>query len=315
VKPQGQAGARGAAAPPEPELSIVVASTGARESELEDLGRCLESIAKQSPSVRAEVIVAARCERPGGLAPESPGLRWLCHPGATVFQLRARAIREARGAVVAVTEDHCRVALDWSERILAAHREWANAVAIGGAVENGSDGSLLDWANFFVTNGASAPPLRRGPHRRVALQANVSYKREFAPRAAVEEGYQEWRWNEDLRREGHVLVADDSIVVTHVQSFPWRRALAIHFHDARTVAAFRSRKAGPIEIVARTAIAMTVMAPLLVLRAVLAVAPKRRHTGTVAAALPWISALCLLRSLGAFAGFTTGAGPSAHEIY
>jgi hypothetical protein len=46
-----------------------------------------------------------------------PDVRWISRPGESVFQLRSAGYDACRGEIVAVTEDHCRPAADWIERI------------------------------------------------------------------------------------------------------------------------------------------------------------------------------------------------------
>src|SRR5262245_14267985 len=118
---------------------------------------CIKAVSLIAPQVAAaggEFIVAdgstappptdvELAELPGGKA-----IRWLSMPGSSVFQLRFAAYRAARGEVVTVTEDHVYVEPDWIERILAAHREFPGAGAIGGAVLNHTDEKVIDWAAF-----------------------------------------------------------------------------------------------------------------------------------------------------------------------
>jgi hypothetical protein len=82
---------------------------------------CLDSLHAQAQKIGAEVLVA---DCSGSALPDDHGLRypevtWLKLPGASVFQARATAMSQARGQVVAITEDHCRVHLDWCEQIVA----------------------------------------------------------------------------------------------------------------------------------------------------------------------------------------------------
>lgn len=256
---------------------------------------------------------------PQGLPPDAalryPHAQFHAIPGATIFQLRAALLRLASGPIVAITEDHCRVAPDWCRQIVQAHADWPASAVIGGVVENGATSRVLDWANFFVTNGGSMPPVPNGAHRKVALQATVSYKRRVVPTAFPPWGYMEWMLNQDLRRRGESLVSDDRIRVDHVQSFTLAQACAIHFHDSRSIAAFRSTRIGLPERVLRLAVAATAMAPLLFARSVLPIVAKRRYIGYLAAGLPFIALLCICRAAGALTGFAAGSGDSPSHIH
>src|SRR5258706_8817888 len=150
-----------------PPLSIAIAATqpwpAARV--------CLDSLYAQARRAGAEIIVADGTGRSLPADSSYPEIRRLEAPGRTVFQLRALAMAAAAGEIVAVTEDHCRVASDWCEAILRAHREFPEAAVIGGAVDNGSTGCLADWANFLPSNDRFISPPPTGFTPDVAGQA------------------------------------------------------------------------------------------------------------------------------------------------
>ena len=288
-------------------LSVVIATT----QPWSEVRACLDSLHAQAQEIGAEVILADGCGR--GLTDDAaaayPEVRWLKSPGASVFYLRGLAMSEARGAVIAVTEDHCRVARDWCARIVAAHREYSDAAAVGGAVENGATAKLTDWASFFVVNGASLAPLRSGVRPRISGQANVSYKRRALPRDLPPLGRMEWMINQELRRRGETLMADGRIVVQHIQSLGFRGTCRIHFDDARSIAGFRLSHAALPERLLRL-LACFIMPPALLVRTVAPVLQQRRLRGRLAASLPMIVLLLFCRATGSFLGFIGGAGKS-----
>ena len=177
-------------------LSVVVATRRpwpfARE--------CLEHLCPQADAAGAEIILA---DGSGvGLSEEfvgeNPCVRWMKIPGAPVFDLRARAVAVARGEVIALTEDHCVVQPGWCERILAAHRRHPSALAIGGAVENGSTRLLIDKAKFFLTFGPFMPPFTSKLTHRVPPPANVSFKRSTFLDVVPSPGWIEFALNPSL---------------------------------------------------------------------------------------------------------------------
>ena len=111
-----------------------------------------------------EIVVVDGSGKP---APEpddvGPDVVWISRPGESVFQMRPVGYAACRGEIVAVTEDHCAPAPDWLDRILAAHVEHPEAIAIGGVVENGTTDHLVDWATFIVTQGPFIGPIPNGP--------------------------------------------------------------------------------------------------------------------------------------------------------
>ncbi len=295
-----------------PRLTII-AGTTQRWPEFRVL---LDSVHDQAQEIGAELLAVDGHGQgfPADLEDRYPHVIPIRMPGASIFQMRATAIRQASGDIVAITEDHCRVAPDWCRRILDAHEEYPDAAAIGGVVENGSQDSLLAWAHFFAANGEAMGPVRRGPHSKVALQACVSYKRDVLPRTFPNCGYMEWLLNASLRKQGRQLVADDRIQVDHVQSFPLKDTCAIHFHDSRSIAAFRAQRIGWPERALRLGVALTAMTPLLVLRSIRPLVTKRRHLEKLLPSLPYFVLLAACRSAGAAVGFVAGAGKSPLKI-
>jgi hypothetical protein len=277
---------------------------------------CLGSVHDQARELGVEILAVDGHGKgfPTDISTRYPQVTPIRLPGASIFQMRAHAMLEARGEIIAVTEDHCRVAPDWCRQIIAAHRKWPEAAAVGGVVENGSPGSLWDWAHFIAVNGPSMPPVRNGEHRKVTLQASVSYKRALLPLQFPQRGYMEWMLNQKLRAQGHKLVYDDRIVVFHVQSFTLAEACAIHYHDSRSIAGFRSAEITPAERILRLAMALTVMTPLLVLRSIAPLIEKRRKMEFIVLGLPYFTILAVCRSAGAVAGFIAGEGNSPRQI-
>jgi hypothetical protein len=146
---------------------------------------------------------------------------------------------QARGEIIAVTEDHCQVTLGWCERIIQAHKDYPDAAAIGGAVENGRGEHLIDWANFFLIFAPFMLPIQNGESARICLQANISYKRRVLPQSVSKLGMMEMLFNQRLRQQREKLVNDEKLIVYHVQSHGFLGTLAAHFHNGRSIAGFR----------------------------------------------------------------------------
>jgi len=212
-------------------------------------GPALERLVPQTLRAGGEVVVMDGSGGPVPSAEERDELggavMWASRPGASVFQLRLEGYNAARGDVVAVTEDHCHVAPDWVTRTLEAHHRHPGAGAIGGAVLNGTDQKLVDWAAFLLTQGPFMPPLANGMTDRISGPANVSYKRRVLQRLKTTDHLGLIDFLElPAALEGESLVADDSIRVLHHQSQGfWGTSLA-EFDNGRTIAGFRRRRMG-----------------------------------------------------------------------
>lgn len=216
-----------------PRLSVVLATTDAWP----DLATCLARLEPQVRGLDAELIVGDGDGQglPEEYSSDPERVVWIRRPGASVFELRALAVERARGEIIATTEDHCVVAADWSQRILAAFDEYPDAEAIAGAVENGSTTSVIDWANYLHTFGALAPPLDPEQRLRAPVNANLAYRRALFPAGPLAPGWMELELNARLFRERRFRF-DDRIVVSHVQSHGMVGTLLAHFHNGRATA-------------------------------------------------------------------------------
>lgn len=205
-----------------PTISITI-STGQGWPAVRDAVCLVEAAAAEAGG---EVVVTDGSGRavpgPGVLGPMTT---WRSFPGASVFQLRRTAYQLSAGPIIAITEDHCRVPLDWASRMLAAHAAHPEAAVIGGAVENGAVGNDMDWASFLVVQATVAAPIASGPATKLAGAVNASYKREALE--SIDDfdgmGKLDVLHQRDLGRSDHGLDADDSIRVVHDQSL-WSRA-------------------------------------------------------------------------------------------
>lgn len=288
-------------------LSVVIAST----QPWPEVRPCLDSLHSQAQTVGAEIILADGSGQalPDTPAPLYPGVIRLKAPGASVFQLRALAMAQARGEIIAVTEDHSVVRPGWCERILKAHKDHPAAAAIGGAVENGATASLVDWAGFFINNGRFMLPIRCGESEHISLQANISYKRRALPDSFPEYGMVEYLHNRTLRDQGEKLVADDQIVVEHVQSLSFLGTCTINFHNGRSVAGFQLQRMQPHERLLQ--LFRCFMVPAIRFGKTLEVVlEKHRRTGRLLASLPIIACILCCAAAGEFTGFLLGPGRS-----
>jgi hypothetical protein len=238
-----------------------------------------------------------------------PRLRFFCEPGASVFWLRTRGIEMARGEVIAVTEDHCRVGANWCREILRAHREHPEFDLIGGAVDNGANTALIDWANYLISNVPFMPPIETGPCDAVSAQANFSLKHRAKPRIDSQLGNMEMLLIEGLARSGQRFFADNSICVDHVQSHGFWNTFAIHFHNGRSIAGFRRERIASAERWLRL-LTTPILSGWLVVRPWRHLLIKRRRLGWAVASLPLMVGLGLCHAAGEAVGYLHGPGRS-----
>jgi hypothetical protein len=292
-------------------LSVVIATT----KPWPEVRACLDSLRDQARETGAEVIVVDGNGRglPEDLTDSYPQVTRLVREGASVFYLRAVGIAAASGDIIAITEDHCRVAPDWCEEIIRAHEEHPEAAAIGGAVENAATSSLIDWANFALVFSPFMPPIRNGESDVIALQANISYKSRVIPDDMGPLGMMEMLFNRALRERGEKLVADGRILVHHDQSHGWAGTFASHFHNGRSIAGFRLQQMGGLDRLARIG-STVIIPPFLLYRTLRNVHGKGRLDDGILASVPLIVPLVFCHAAGELIGYIKGPGNSPQHI-
>ena len=291
-------------------LSVVVATRQpwpfARE--------CLEHLCPQADAAGAEIILA---DGSGvGLSEEYAGqhpcVQWMKIPGASVFDLRARAVAVACGEVVALTEDHCLVHPEWCERILAAHRRHPSALAIAGAVENGSTRLLMDKANFFLTFGPFMPPFATRLTRRVPPPSNVSFKRSTYLDVVPSPGWIEFALNPSLCAQGAVAF-DDNLRVNHIQSHGFWGTCASHFHNGRSTTGLVSAIMAPKRQHER--LWLCLKKPIAMVReTITSLSEKQMPRRHIIGSIPLVTLLAVCHVAGEVTGLIKGPGESPWRL-
>lgn len=289
--------------PSPPPLSIVVA-TGEPWPTIEP---CLERILPQAEAVGAEVIVA---DGGGTVAEHLSGVTTVVIPGASVFELRARAAERATGEIVAFTEDHCMAEPDWCERILAAHENAPNLAMIGGAMQNGSTSRLIDWANFLPVFSPFMPPLVGDRGDRVPPPGNISFKREFLP-FPIDPGDLIVGLPRRLHEEG-LIGMDETILMAHHQEKGFFGSFVNHFHNGRSTTGLGLADASKAAKRQHRRLALRA-APRL-LRRVAGDLRRRRATLRIKMSLPLVAGTIVFHTIGELVGLARGPGRSPEFI-
>ena len=221
-------------------LSVIVTCT----QPWPEVRGCLERLAPQVRSDETELIVAdgSACGLDANAAEQ---VRWLRYPGRGPHELRLFGLTEARGDVVAITEDHCDVAPDWCEQVLDAHARHPAAAAIAGPVTNGAAGRLMDRASFFLVHGRNVPENAGRPGDWFPpAGSNVSYKREQIMCSVQRPGDLELVVTPQLWAHG-LLRFDENVVVAHSQSLGIAEHVRNHFHSGRSHAGLVAARGAP----------------------------------------------------------------------
>lgn len=247
------------------------------------------------PNVR---FVKAKCD---GKLIASPDIG-ISH--LAIDRRRAAGLAEARGDIVALTEEHARPSRDWCARIIECHR--APHAVIGGAIENARP-RPLNWALFFMDAGRYQNPLPEGPSR-FASDVNVSYKRVYLDsiRSLWEVMYNETGVHDAIRAAGGTVWLTPKLVVWQDRGkLDLGKALRERFAWARLYAGRRSQGVSG-KIRCALALGSPILALLLPLRAGRTTFSRGRHRGEFLKVSPILLLMSGVWAIGELTGYLTG---------
>ena len=299
-----------------PQLSVIIADVNGPPM----IDACLEALSRQQGEVDAEVIVA---EATGEgtvrrIKEKFPGAKVLpFSERLTIPQLRAAALAQSTGEIVAVIEDHCVPDEHWYDAIVQAHQSHPECVAVGGSVENGNRERLMDWAVFLSEYSSYMRPLPRGIVDDIPGN-NVSYKR-----AAFEDidgltedlnrGFWESTLHQKLRARGDRFLMEPSITVYHRKHFGVWYGLSQRFHYSRYYAGTLFATAGLPTRIYRSAVSL-VLPALLMARIGRRVVKKRRQLKELVLTAPLLAIITGVWAAGELVGSLLGPGQSLSKV-
>ena len=295
-----------------PRLSVIIASVNG----LPSIDDCLSSLEKEAREVDCEVVVANRCQDGTAqhIAQTFPWVKLLTFSRQlSVWELRARALAEASGDIIVVTEDHCIVPEGWVSEILKAHQ--LGYMVVGGAVENGMTDRIIDWAAFLCEYSSAMLPIPAGEVEGIPGN-NAAYKREVLKLddCSTDRSFWDWFLHEELKKNGIRFLSVPSIVVHHTKRFGFLQFLAQRFHYSRSFAGVRRSLISPSRRVG-----YLLASPLLPLVMASRVArnvliEKRRCYRQFVLAIPSLTAFWVSYAIGEFVGYLLGPGSSLSRI-
>ncbi len=193
---------------------------------LEGIDDLLASLLPQAEATGTEVLLV------GPIADDvEPPARVVRTADGDLYRLRLAGIEAARGAIVAIGEDHAIPRPDWCEAIIGAHRERPETAAVAGCLVNATDRTLSGRSNFLAFAAAFAPPLAEPPDRPPPCSA-VTVKARALSESLGRPGHFEAVLIPRLMREGR-LAFDERIVSDHYQDNGLRWSIANAYHSAR----------------------------------------------------------------------------------
>ncbi len=179
------------------------------------LTRCLDALQAQVNAPRFNVVVVydPHLEDVPALAERYPAVRMVANAGQrSPLELAARAVAEATGDRIFLTEDHCIPQPDWVRRLYDAQAP--GRAAVGGTVRTSAESNSVDWAFYAVDFFRYMPPVSPGPSPSLTV-CNVAYRRDQlqAIESLWREIFHETAINDALReRFGELWLAADAEV-------------------------------------------------------------------------------------------------------
>lgn len=287
-----------------PELAvIVVVLTG----DMRSLRRCLTSLTYQLGESSSEIIVPCDENRTDllGMSAEFPNVRFLSVEGSRTYaELRTIGVLESRGRIVALTEDHCIPAPDWSTQILHAH-EAAHA-AIGGAVNKEGPDSALNWAFYLADYLRYATPISEGPTNHLT-DCNVSYKRESLDLIATtwSDEFHENDVHAALLARGCSMWLAPQILVYQQRTLNLKAAVRDRYAFGRLFSSTRATNFSLSQRLIYSVLSLSIPAVLLS-RIARQVLNKRWCAWEFARSLPHLILVSTVWATGEFLGYATG---------
>ncbi|HEY9677481.1 MAG TPA: glycosyltransferase [Drouetiella sp.] len=291
------------------QLSVIIASINGPEY----LEPCLDALKKQQGNINTEVIVAdcVGDSVTSMMKTKHPDVKLISFPDKqSVPKLRATAIAQTSGNIIAVTEDHCIPPSGWYQSVLKAHSDHP-APAIGGSVDNGATKRLIDWAVFFCEYSNFISPVASGVVHDLP-GPNVSYKRSETQHIfdSNEEEFWETFVHGAIESEGKQLWSDPAVSMIHKKHFTFSDFLSERFHYSRSYAGTRNKS---ITLKQRLIylFGSPLLPPILMLRIFKRVWAKKKHLPQFAMSLPYLLSFMVAWSVGEVIGYATGPGDSA----
>lgn len=227
-------------------------------------------------------------------------------------QLRALGLSYATGDSVAITEDCCIPAKNWCAEIVRAHRRGYDVV--GGAVENDSSDTSVNWAAYFCEYSERMMPV---PDRNVVGLAgnNSSYRRNIFNKVdkSLVHDYWEYFLYQELKRLDIKVRSVPTIVVHKKKEHRFVPFLRQRFYFSRSFAGMRSTHMPPYRRILY-AVSSPVLPFLMFWRIARQVIRKKRFRSEFLRALPLLSLFMVSYAGGEASGYLFGAGNSLEKV-
>jgi hypothetical protein len=281
----------------------------------EHLERCLGALDEQRGAPPFETLVVYDPHLIGMEAVRGArsAVRFVANQGQrTPLELAARAVAEADGDLILLTEDHCVPGPDWVKELCSSQA--AGRAAVGGLVHAAPGMSAVDWAFYYVDFFRYSPPAEesRAPSLTVC---NVAYRRDHlaAVRGLWGEIFHETAINDALRQRFGALWLHPSAEVTMRRHVRLADAVKERYAFGRLFGCTRLEFVGPARRLAYALLAP--MLPVLLLgRMARKAFQSRTSSRRFMRSLPALILLVVAWSWGEWLGYLTARRPASELV-
>lgn len=295
-----------------PDLSIIMPAVNG----LEILIECLAALRRNAADdLTLEILVIERCGEHvrRALAAHAPDvLVFPVPPQTTIPEMRAIGFRHARGAAIAVIEDHILVPPDWARQIQRALATGSSVV--GGSVYNAATTTTVDWAAFICEYSHLISP-RAGRDVERLTGNNVAYRRELVDRYSTLLGSGQWEdaVHDALRRDGIALMCAPEIAVGHKMHYRMTEYIAQRYWYSRALAGGASAR---LTLLQRSVglVRSAVLPPVLFARIIGRVWASNRYRRELLQSLPLLAVFVCAWAAGEAVGYAAGPGDALARV-
>jgi glycosyltransferase involved in cell wall biosynthesis len=298
-----------------PTLSVVIGCHNAAGV----IEECLQALRAQTPPGIHQVIVADSSTDGTDriIRDRFPEVTLLHFTEAlTLPQLRARAIAQARGDVIAILDPYSIADRHWSAALTRQHQLRPNPV-IGGTVElyEASRQDCLSWAQYLNEYGMFMPPMPQGPIE-ILAGSNVSYKRKSLEGGTPSARDEFWKTfvNDHVRAGDLPLWLAPSATVALRKPIPFGSFLRTRFDHGRCYAGMRREHLAPSERWLR-ALTAPLLPALFIWRWGKRYFSKGRYRTRFVSTLPLQLLLFGNWAFGEMIGYVAGPGTSCKKLF
>lgn len=279
------------------------------------LEECLDALHEQEGEFDIEIIVVTPLQGDAvdRIKKKFPQVKLLTTSSRIgIPQLRALGLSHAAGETVAITEDCCIPAKNWCAEIVRAHRSGYDVV--GGAIENGSSNTSVNWAAYFCEYSERMMPIPDGDVDGLAGN-NSSYRKSVFEK--VDESFIRDYWEyflyRELKRLDVKMRSVPTIVVNKRKEHRFVPFLRQRFHFSRSFAGMRSTHM-PTHRRLFYAVSSPLLPFLMTWRIARQVIRKKRFRFQFLRALPLLSLFLISYAGGEASGYLFGAGNSLEKV-